>query len=67
MTEEEENLIKIAELHRDDKVANAAMKKLREDYDRSYMWCNDCDGMVVKQSECCMNQVFKPLENDFDF
>lgn len=67
MTKEEKNLIKTAELDQDDKVAIAAMKKLREDYDPTYMWCSDCDGMVVKEAECCLNQDYAPLENDFEF
>jgi hypothetical protein len=54
----EAQLIRFAEMHPDDKVANKAMEELRERFDPTYMWCVDCDGLVVKQSECCMNKKY---------
>jgi hypothetical protein len=52
----ENKLIQIAEMHPDDKVANKAMKELRERFDPTYMWCMDCDGLVVKERLCCMRR-----------
>ena len=40
-----------------DEVANKAMKELRLKYDITYGWCEDCDGLVVKQKDCCMYKV----------
>ena len=48
----ENQLIQLAEMHPDDKVANKAMKELRERFDSSYIWCGDCDGLVVKERLC---------------
>ena len=55
MTEAE--LIQTAEQHEDDIVANEAMRLLREKYDSTHFWCDDCDFLVVKQSECCLNRI----------
>ena len=52
----EQELIETAEMHEDDEVANAAMKELRERFDKTYFWCMDCDGLVCKFSECCLNR-----------
>jgi hypothetical protein len=52
----ENKLIQIAEMHPDGKVANKAMKELRERFDPTYMWCMDCDGLVVKERLCCMRR-----------
>ena len=57
------DLIRLAEMHPDDKVANAAMKDLRERFDSTYGWCMDCDGLVVKEKECCLNHVPSTLSN----
>lgn len=62
MTKREQELINIAEQHVDDVIANEAMKKLREEFDSSYKWCEDCDGMVVMERNCCMNQP--PVNED---
>ena len=53
----ENELIEIAQAHPEDRVANAAMKELRERFDNSYGWCEDCDGLVVKEKDCCMNRI----------
>jgi len=55
MTESE--LIKIAQHHPSDDIANHAMRILRTFFDKSYMFCIDCDGLVVKRNECCLNQI----------
>jgi len=52
----EEELIFIAECEEDDKKAKRAMNELRKRFDKSYGWCADCDGMVVKDNECCLNK-----------
>jgi len=49
-------LIKLAERHPEDDIANAAMNELRIRFGRTYGWCNDCDGLVCKESECCFNR-----------
>lgn len=55
MDREETELIIIAEQHPDDKVSANAMKELRERFDKTYGWCADCDGLVCKEKDCCMN------------
>lgn len=57
MTQEELELVISAETHPDDEIANKAMKELRLKYDITYGWCEDCDGLVVKQKDCCMYKV----------
>lgn len=54
MTLKEFELVKIAQAS-DDATANLAMKELREKYDATYGWCEDCDYAVVKEKECCMH------------
>ena len=49
-------LIKVAEQHPDDNKAKEAMSELRNRFDRTYGWCNDCDGLVCKEKDCCLNQ-----------
>lgn len=56
----EEELIYLAETALEDKDAQSAMDELRDRFDKTYMWCLECDGAVVKSSECCLNR----LEND---
>ncbi len=52
----EDALIVLAEMHIHDHIASQAMKKLREHYDKTYGWCMDCDGLVVKEKDCCLNR-----------
>jgi len=56
--ETENELIVIAENDPDDEKAKMAMKKLREQFDSTYGWCNDCDGLVCKEKDCCKNTSF---------
>lgn len=58
MTDQEKGLIKIAECG-GDKEANKAMNELRKKFDKTYMWCEDCDFLVVKEKDCCMNRDIK--------
>jgi len=51
-------LFKIAEQGNDSESA-IAMKELRERFDPTYFWCDDCDGLVCKEKDCCMNQINK--------
>ena len=51
----ENELIRLAEQHPNDEVANKAMKKLRTKFDKTYGWCNDCDRLVCKEKDCCLN------------
>ncbi|MEM6737430.1 MAG: hypothetical protein AAF620_15320 [Bacteroidota bacterium] len=54
----------VAECHDNDGVAKSAMKLLREKFDKTYMWCTDCDGLVTTEANCCMNR--KPdVDNEF--
>jgi hypothetical protein len=46
-----------------DEVANSAMKELRKNFDPTYMWCADCDGLVVKEKDCCMNRPVDDNDN----
>lgn len=52
----EQELIKIAEMHTDDAKANKAMRELHERFDKTYFWCQDCDGLVCKEKDCCLNK-----------
>ena len=58
MNKREKNLCKIAEQDPDDTRANQAMHILRTYYDKTYGWCQDCDGLVTKEKNCCMNIKF---------
>lgn len=51
----EDELIVIAQHHHDDTLANLAMKELRDKFDETYIWCLDCDGLVCKEKDCCLN------------
>ena len=57
------DLIKKAESN-DDKVANKAMKILRAYFDSTYGWCADCDYLVCKEKDCCLNQPPSELSNE---
>ena len=52
-----DELIRLAEAHIDYSVANKAMKELRDRFDKTYIWCLDCDGQVVKENDCCINRL----------
>lgn len=51
----EMDLIKIAE-QGDDKEATEAMILLRTLYDPTYIWCSECDYIVIKAGDCCLEQ-----------
>lgn len=53
----ENELIDIAQDHPDENIANDAMKELRERFDATYGWCYDCDGLVCKEIDCCLNNI----------
>lgn len=52
----EDDLVNIATWSMSDTKANAAMKELRENFDKTYRWCEDCDGQVVKKGQCCYDK-----------
>ena len=52
---EERRLVITAEIHPNEDKAESAMKELREKYDKTYFWCWDCDGLVTKEKNCCLN------------
>lgn len=56
-------LIRIAEQYSDDETASKAMKELRERFDKTYGWCVDCDGLVCKEKDCCLNREYKEPDN----
>ena len=62
MTAEEQHLIVLAN-NAEDKIANKAMKELRERFDETYIWCLDCDCMVVKEKDCCLNRLSADSQN----
>ena len=33
------------------------MIKLRDDFDESYQWCCDCDGLLVTRKHICISGV----------
>ncbi len=51
----ETKLVDIATFHSEDVIANKAMRILKEKYDSTYFFCNDCDGLATKQKDCCLN------------
>lgn len=53
----EAKLIQLATYHPDDEIANKAMLELRTLFDETYIWCDDCDGLVCKIKDCCLNNV----------
>ena len=53
----EKELVDIATWDQDDNIANKAMKLLRSKFDKTYIWCEDCDGLVVKERDCCLNRI----------
>lgn len=67
MRNKENELIKIAQMSQSDEDANRAMRDLRNNYDETYGWCMDCDGLVVKKGDCCMNiksdEDYDPLDD----
>ena len=56
MDNEERKLVITAETHHDDDIAAKAMKELRTKFDKTYGWCWDCDGLVTKEKDCCLNR-----------
>lgn len=52
----EQHLILLAETGNDDD-AQSAMDILRSEYDPTYMWCAECDYLVVKEKDCCLNKI----------
>ena len=63
----EVTLIDAAQNSEDESEANEAMRLLREKFDPTYGWCEDCDGLVCKEKDCCMNKfinALKPLPPD---
>lgn len=44
-----------------------SMEILKEKYDKTYHWCEDCDGLVCKLKDCCYNQLNNFNEDCKDF
>lgn len=68
--EEELKLMRIAEQHPNDEVSAKAMQDLRSKYDETYFWCDDCDGIVTTEANCCMNRPIDGVSSEniiFDF
>ncbi|MFT5347785.1 MAG: hypothetical protein ACI9M3_000819 [Bacteroidia bacterium] len=49
-------LMRIAQEVGSQKIARNAMGILRIEFDKTYGWCEDCDGLVIKESDCCLNK-----------
>jgi hypothetical protein len=56
MNYSEQELIESAEKG-NDLESKYAMALLREKYDMTYGWCANCDGVVVKEKDCCLNRI----------
>lgn len=56
MNETENKLVYLAEQSSSNRVAKKAMAELKKRFDSTYFWCNDCDGLVVKEKDCCLNR-----------
>ena len=67
MDREELDLIIIAELSLDDKDAQEAIEELQKKYDPTYIYCLDCDGMVVKKANCCLVKMKKVTDETMTF
>lgn len=65
MKKTENELIILTQVHPDGSVASSSMKELRERFDNTYDWCMDCDGIVCKQKDCCLNR--EDLNEDIGF
>lgn len=48
---EKELIFRAEQLQDDD-----ALEQLQEEFDPTYMVCHDCDGLVCKKADCCLNQ-----------
>jgi hypothetical protein len=58
----EEQLVNFAQNHPDDKMASQAMGVLKRKFDNTYIYCMECDGLVCKVKQCCLNQP--PVNTD---
>lgn len=56
MTQEEKDLLNIAQFDPNEGVAYEALKELQERFDPTYGYCMECDFLVCKAKDCCMNQ-----------
>lgn len=50
----EDELIMVAEQHPSEDRAEEAMRLLRKKFDPTYGWCEDCDGLVCTERDCCL-------------
>lgn len=67
-TDEIENLmVDVAQWIYSDVLANRAMEVLRKYYDSTYMWCEDCDGIVCKEKDCCLNRPLSDYKGPIEF
>jgi len=62
----EQDLRNIAQWHESEDIGNRATAVLRGRYNGSYFFCNDCDGLLVTESECCLNIIKEEQKNDND-
>lgn len=56
MPDLEKYLMMLSEVHLSQDVAKRSMALLRELFDKTYGWCEDCDGVVCKEKDCCLNK-----------
>lgn len=52
-------LIEIAQYSFSNEEAEAAMTSLREEFDPTYHWCWECDGVVTTVKDCCLTDLNK--------
>lgn len=53
----EDGLINKAMWAESEEEASEAMRQLREEFDPTYHWCEDYDGLVMTLHECTMKQI----------
>jgi hypothetical protein len=63
---DEQQLILIAETGNNQDAQNA-MDVLRSTYDPSYTWCSECDYIVVKEKDCCLNNPYDEERHEMGY
>lgn len=62
----EGELISVAMFSDFEDVAETAMKRLQSEFDPTYVWCNGCDGLVVRERDCCLNKLDSLANNTIE-
>ena len=62
--EKENNLINTAMWSGDEGKANLAMVQLIKEFDPTYFFCNDCDGLATTKANCCLNRKIENIDKE---